>query len=434
MLPFKMLKFFESNKIQSLLNGSNNWYSKKDFSKIIKNEISKSYRTDKPLSLITVDFSSFSKTMTTIPDHKLFSFLREIVSIISLNSRDCDIKSIQSLSKIVILEVNTPVTSAKIYIEKISRLLNEHFRNLNDSKYLELIHHIAFSAFPLNYLAGNEEIKAKSDLIQTKDTSSSSDITENTRILIKKTSEFQLRWDIRVSPEGTISLPTPYIVNEFYHSFLDFFSITLKRATDIIGSLFGLVLFFPVTIIIIIAIKFSSSGPVLFKQQRIGFAGKSFICYKFRTMQTNCDDKIHQDYVKKLIEGKMDEINNGTQSKPVYKITNDPRITKIGLILRKTSMDELPQFINVFKGEMSLVGPRPPIPYEVESYKSWHLRRIMEIKPGITGLWQVCGRSQTSFDEMVRYDLQYVRNRSFLLDIKILLKTFSAVLNSHGAI
>ena len=143
------------------------------------------------------------------------------------------------------------------------------------------------------------------------------------------------------------------------------------------------------------------------------------------------DPKIHQDYVKQLISGK--EESKRDASGGVYKIKNDPRVTPVGRFLRKTSLDELPQFFNVLTGEMSLVGPRPPIPYEVEAYDIWHRRRFLEAKPGITGLWQVEGRSRTKFDEMVRLDLRYAKTWSPWLDIKILLRTPGAVLRGDGA-
>jgi lipopolysaccharide/colanic/teichoic acid biosynthesis glycosyltransferase len=151
-------------------------------------------------------------------------------------------------------------------------------------------------------------------------------------------------------------------------------------------------------------------------------------------MQWNVDDQIHREYMTNLITGDLDKINQGDTKRPVYKMKSDSRITAIGKILRKTSIDELPQFINVLKGEMSLVGPRPPLAYEVEKYKPWHLRRILEVKPGITGLWQVDGRSTTSFDNMVRLDLRYAQNWSLWLDIKILAKTVRAVIRPKGAL
>ena len=150
-------------------------------------------------------------------------------------------------------------------------------------------------------------------------------------------------------------------------------------------------------------------------------------------MYWNCDDQIHRQYVTDLIKGRLESINQGDGENPFFKMKSDPRLTRVGKILRTLSLDELPQLFNVLKGEMSLVGPRPPIPYEVEKYEPWHLRRILDMKPGITGLWQVSGRSTTSFDEMVRLDVRYVRNWSLWLDLKILLKTVKEVLHPHGA-
>lgn len=207
-----------------------------------------------------------------------------------------------------------------------------------------------------------------------------------------------------------------------------------KRAMDIIGSLVGLILFSPLMLFTTIAIKITSPGPTIFKQYRFGIKGVRFPFYKFRSMYWNIDDQIHREYVTNLIKGELEKINQGDEQKPLYKMKSDPRITPIGKFIRKTSIDELPQFFNVLKGEMSLVGPRPPIPYEVEKYEPWHLRRILEVKPGITGLWQVDGRSTTSFDDMVRLDLRYVQNWSLWLDLKILLKTIRAVIRPKGAL
>jgi exopolysaccharide biosynthesis polyprenyl glycosylphosphotransferase len=212
------------------------------------------------------------------------------------------------------------------------------------------------------------------------------------------------------------------------------FQIALKRVMDIAGSLVGLMLFSPFMFLTAIAIKITSSGPIIFKQFRFGKKGIHFALYKFRSMHSNVDDQIHRDYVTNLIKGDLEKINQGDEGTPLYKMKFDPRVTSVGKIIRKTSIDELPQFLNVLKGEMSLVGPRPPIPYEVEKYEPWHLRRILEVKPGITGLWQLEGRSITSFDDMVRLDLKYVQNWSLWLDIKILLKTVRVFLRPKGAL
>ena len=214
-------------------------------------------------------------------------------------------------------------------------------------------------------------------------------------------------------------------------------SLLMKRVMDILGSVMALIILSPFFIVIPFLIKLSSKGPILFKQERIGHFGKKFTFLKFRSMYIDNDQKIHQEYIKKLITEQKNYVNengDGNNSrKCVYKINDDPRVTPIGRFLRKTSLDEFPQFINVLKGEMSLAGPRPPIPYELENYDIWHRRRLLEAKPGITGLWQVKGRSRTTFDEMVRLDLQYVRDWSLWLDIKILSQTPWVVLNGKGA-
>jgi exopolysaccharide biosynthesis polyprenyl glycosylphosphotransferase len=212
------------------------------------------------------------------------------------------------------------------------------------------------------------------------------------------------------------------------------FQSASKRVVDIAGSLVGLLLFSPVMLLTAIAVRMTSPGPVIFKQSRFGKKGIHFSFYKFRSMYSDVNDQIHREYVTDLIKGELEKINQGDKETPLYKMKSDPRVTPLGQIIRKTSIDELPQFLNVLKGEMSLVGPRPPIPYEVEKYKPWHLRRILEVKPGITGLWQVDGRSTTSFDDMVRLDLRYVQNWSLWLDIKILLKTVKVFLHFKGAL
>jgi lipopolysaccharide/colanic/teichoic acid biosynthesis glycosyltransferase len=211
-------------------------------------------------------------------------------------------------------------------------------------------------------------------------------------------------------------------------------ALKMKRVIDVIGSIAGIIIFSPFFILIPILIKLTSQGPVLFRQERVGQYEKTFMFLKFRSMYTGNNEDVHKEFVQNLICKKTegDAGDNGSEQK-VYKITNDKRVTPIGKILRKTSMDELPQFINVLLGEMSLTGPRPPIPYELEKYDSWHRRRVLEIKPGITGLWQVEGRSSTSFDEMVRLDLQYATNWSLWLDMKILMKTPWVLLAGKGA-
>jgi exopolysaccharide biosynthesis polyprenyl glycosylphosphotransferase len=208
----------------------------------------------------------------------------------------------------------------------------------------------------------------------------------------------------------------------------------LKRWLDILGALTGLVILSPVMLITAAAIKLTSPGPVIFRQTRLGRRGNPFSFLKFRSMKSGNDDRVHREYVLKLIDGQHAQLNQGKEDKPLYKLKNDSRITAVGKIIRKLSIDELPQLFNVLQGEMSLVGPRPPMPFEVEKYKSWHLRRILKVKPGITGLWQVEGRSRTSFDDMVRLDIRYVQKWSLWLDLKILAKTVREVLMPIGGL
>jgi lipopolysaccharide/colanic/teichoic acid biosynthesis glycosyltransferase len=209
-------------------------------------------------------------------------------------------------------------------------------------------------------------------------------------------------------------------------------ALDVKRLMDVFGSACALILLSPLFVLIALAIKLTSKGPVLFRQERLGQYGKRFKLVKFRSMRTNCDSKIHEEYVSRFIAGQFKRgVTIG--EKQVFKLEQDPRITRVGAFLRKTSLDELPQFWNVLTGAMSLVGPRPPLEYEFKAYEVWHRRRVLEIKPGITGLWQVEGRSRTQFDDMVRMDLNYACKWSIWLDLKILLRTPAAVLSGDGA-
>ena len=194
------------------------------------------------------------------------------------------------------------------------------------------------------------------------------------------------------------------------------------------GSLLLIILFMPLFVLIAIAVKVTSKGPIFFKQQRVGQHGRHFTFLKFRSMRDRNDHSAHREYVKQMIAGNAERKLLREGGEGVYKLVNDPRITPLGRFLRRTSLDELPQFWNVLRGEMSLVGPRPPIPYEVAAYQTWHRRRVLQVKPGITGLWQVTGRSRVSFDDMVRLDLQYANFWSLWLDVKILMRTPAAVI------
>ena len=204
-----------------------------------------------------------------------------------------------------------------------------------------------------------------------------------------------------------------------------------KRLFDILIAAVIVVILSPLLLLLAVLIKLDSPGPVIYLQKRIGENGKPFVMYKFRSMRVDADPSIHREYVTRLIKENTQPLQF-QHGKPTLKMGDDPRITRLGRLIRKTSLDELPQFFNVLRGEMSLVGPRPPLPYELEQYQAWHKRRL-EALPGITGLWQVKGRNQVSFDEMVRMDLEYIQHQSIWRDILILLQTPWVAISGRGA-
>lgn len=203
--------------------------------------------------------------------------------------------------------------------------------------------------------------------------------------------------------------------------------VITKRVMDIVGSIIAILSCLPLFVIIALVIKLTSKGPVLFIQQRVGQYGKCFSFLKFRSMYVDNNPAEHREYVARLIAGHAEANTSSQSGATVFKLIGDKRITRIGRIIRKTSLDEIPQFINVLRGDMSLVGPRPAIPYEVAAYKTWHRRRVLNVKPGITGLWQVNGRNRIKFDDMVRLDIQYAKLHSPWLDLKIMMRTPAAI-------
>ncbi len=209
-------------------------------------------------------------------------------------------------------------------------------------------------------------------------------------------------------------------------------ALVLKRAIDLAGSTFALAALFPVMLIVAAVIALDSPGSVVYKQIRLGRRGRPFVFYKFRSMYRGADEGVHRNYVRDIIKSDTKDNATGGRSKPWSKLESDSRITPVGRFIRKTCLDELPQLVNVLKGDLSLVGPRPPLPYEASAYDSWHLRRMLDVKPGVTGLWQVEGRNHATFDDMVRMDLRYVRNWSLTLDLKILIQTALIVLSKRG--
>ena len=194
----------------------------------------------------------------------------------------------------------------------------------------------------------------------------------------------------------------------------------IKRIIDIVASFTGLILLSPLILIVSMLIKLESKGEVIFKQKRVGLNGKEFYMYKFRSMVINAEE------LKEQLESQNE------MSGPMFKIKDDPRITKVGKFIRKTSIDELPQLINVIKGDMSLVGPRPSLPKEVEKFEQWMMERL-EVKPGLTCIWQISGRNSIDFEDWMKLDIKYVRERSFKLDIKLILKTVLVLFGDKNA-
>ena len=347
------------------------FYSEEYFRETLAMERKRTERSQKPILLVMLNIE---KLFDAVPRKNI---IKNISSVLAVSTRAIDIKGwYQSRRTIGIIYTEFNMSGIESIVQKLQNNLEFHFEHELAEKVS-----VTYSPFPEN---GSREVSSP-----------------------------PLIADIRFYP------------SPFNHSGEKRMSLFAKRALDIIGSSFLIMVFFPLFIIIPILIKLTSKGPVFFTQTRIGRGGRPFKFIKFRSMCAGNDCSIHQDYIKKLILGEQ----GGGSAKPneIYKIKNDPRVTSIGKFIRKTSLDEIPQFFNVLIGDMSLVGPRPPIPYEMESYRIWHLRRVLEIKPGITGFWQVAGRSTTTFDTMVRMDLQYIMRWSLWWDIKLILLTPFAV-------
>ncbi len=355
--------------------------SQSAFQRLISLERKRSERSGKPFILMLVDLGDQP------PSAKTAAVLSNVASALCVNTRDTDTTGWYEENRVVGLmftelgseDHTKPLTTIA------NRVTNTLRENLPSEQFDQV--RIWFHVFPEDWNNGGAEragnLKLYPDVINRTDS------------------------------------------RRYYHA--------VKRVMDIGGSLAAMTFLAPVFIAVAIAVKGTSKGPVLFRQQRVGQFGHPFTFLKFRSMYVGNDSRAHEDYVKQLIAGKAEKQPSNGNGKAVYKLTKDSRVTTIGAFLRKTSLDELPQFFNVLIGEMSLVGPRPPLPYEVKAYDVWHRSRLLEAKPGITGLWQVSGRSRVTFDEMVRLDLRYAREWSPWTDIKILMRTPVAVLLGEGA-
>ncbi|MGI9065421.1 MAG: sugar transferase [Pyrinomonadaceae bacterium] len=245
--------------------------------------------------------------------------------------------------------------------------------------------------------------------------------------------------EFRIAPSLFNCLPSKTEVDQIgalpmirlFREPLSDFARGTKRFSDIAIASSTLALLSPFWLLIALLVRFDSKGPVFYAQERVGMDGRIFLVYKFRTMHVDADSEIHREYQRKFIAGHA-EANVGDDERPAYKLRDDPRITRVGRLLRRLSLDEVPQLYNVLRGDMSVVGPRPPIPYEVEAYELRHRKRL-DMKPGLTGLWQVSGRNRLPFEEMVKLDLFYIENWSLLSDVKIILRTVLVMIRGDGS-
>jgi lipopolysaccharide/colanic/teichoic acid biosynthesis glycosyltransferase len=360
-----------------LLDEDSSLYVQDYFCEMVCQERRKSERSGKPVLLMLINIEKIEA------DERKIDAIRKIVSVLFSVTREIDIKGwykYQSNIGIVFREVKEVTDAVR---ETLLDKVRDHLNNTLDAEIIKKIR-ILIHVFP-------------------------EDCTE------KKTRQPE---DFKLYPE--LSKKKDSIKELFF----------VKRVIDICVSILLIGVLSPFFLIIPLLIKLTSKGPILVRQERIGLLGEKFIFLKFRTMKINNSEEIHKNYVKAFIQGRMPEkdLKRKEAYNVIYKLRDDKRITRLGKILRKTSLDELPQFLNVLKGDMSLVGPRPPLTYEVEEYDIWHRRRFFEVS-----LWQVSGRSTTTFDEMVRMDLRYANEKSFWLDLKIILKTPWAVVSCRGA-
>lgn len=370
-----------------LIDHENGYYVEDYFHEMLSLERKRTQRSRKPFILLLINIHNL------LGDLEKSEILKKVSSVLSAFPRETDIKGWYKYEDIIGVIFTEISGNGQEIIKK----------KINDELYYELGSELIDKIDVTFHVYPEEEEKSKQDKSEF-DLNLYSDLTRKNAPSIKKNSSE--------------------------------ISLSLKRVIDIVGSIFGIILFSPIFIFVSVLIKLTSPGPVLFRQVRMGRCGAKFSFLKFRTMYINNSDSSHQKYIEEFILNQKsscsDKSNGGNGT--VYKMCNDNRITPLGRFLRKTSLDELPQFFNVLQGEMSLVGPRPPIPYELEHYDIWHRRRVLEIKPGITGLWQTRGRSSTTFDEMVRMDIKYIKERSLLLDIKLLLLTPWVVVTGKGAL
>jgi diguanylate cyclase (GGDEF)-like protein len=388
-------------------------YCEEYFIHRLREEKRRAERIDAPLSMVIFDFSVYVQSLNG------GSKISKVGECITNNTRKTDITARINGNKIVVLMPQTSPDKADLVGEKLKNCLQTLFHEHHPRQHIALPYSIeTYPDLQPPVARGNQLSFEPAHTADAKQPSQN---------------YFTMSWPSNNSLTEAV-IEDIQIFNDIKEKVTQIqWQLLVKRGMDIIGAAIGLFIFSPVILFTALAIKITSPGLVLFRQERLGYMGKKFMFLKFRSMYHNCDDSIHKEYMTKFINKNNEKHRDKSGTVSFHKMTDDPRITPLGRMLRKTSLDELPQLYNVLCGQMSLVGPRPPIAYEVDRYSSWHKRRILEVKPGITGLWQVEGRSTLTFDEAVRLDIQYAETWNLLLDLKIILKTFKVVFSRKGA-
>lgn len=393
----------------------------------------RSERGDYEFSIIVIDLDSFENKHLSNRNEKLFIKAEEtLFSTAKLILRETDAVVKYFPLKLAILLPDTATDGTQIVMNRIKEILN----NLGDRSLQTIFQNVIF--YPYSYPSQEFEInKFINDRIFD-NSSSTTELEKKVRnvrssyFYCNGSNGFDNEDHFRMNSNGSIAFENPFcVLNEALSDLTKNWQVLVKRGIDVVFALIGIIIASPIILLICILIKLTSKGPIFFKQERIGYMGKKFLMYKFRTMYLLRDDQIHRNYITNYITN-TNQFNEGPRN-TIFKLKNDPRITLIGKYLRRLSVDEITQLFNVLKGDMSLVGPRPPLQYEVDIYDLWHKRRYLTVKPGITGLWQIYGRSSTTFNEMVRYDLAYVKNWSVWLDLQIIFRTVGSVLRMKGA-
>ena len=413
----------QNNHFQSDLEGF--FLTKEEFFVRVRQERLRSERSNLPLCLVIMHLDSLLDSLVEKSCSPPRTFLGHLADMLQNSTRQSDVKGWFQEGMIGLLAPDTTESGARALVKKLVRKITDYWDSNDGFREPDVRKFFGISPLQtgLGYLARDQqdkEVEAKITILR-----------ENNFL----DSAPHLSTPCSSGTLGTVNMAAmerPFALEVTNGARLRNLQFKVKRVIDIVGSLTGILLIGPAMLLIAALIKLTSPGPAIFRQQRVGLLGKPFTFLKFRTMKVDSDPSIHSAYVAKWVQGENDAINKGTAEQPIYKIIDDTRITPFGAFLRKSSLDELPQLFNVLKGDMSLVGPRPDLTYAIDYYKSWHHRRTMEVKPGMTGLWQVDGRCRATWDEVVRMDLTYAQTWNLWLDLKIIFKTFRVVISSKG--